>query len=410
MANIDDAFEIDIISLEDRLLIASGDDNPTTGGGYEAPIGSLYILSTGELFQKIGAADTDWELRGAGGSGSGTFPAAVFNFDAITTAGDPGAGMFRGNNATQPSITELYFNKNNTHGGNMSVIFDSLNANSVIYVQDADNAQGGNYLSFVVTGSITDNGTWVTVPVSNTTINGSPLVDGSPCEIVFFTSSQVINDTDDVAEGSTNLYYLESRVSANTDVSSNTAHRNITDGNPHGTNLDQLDQVTITSAAERNFLQYIGGEWVNTNEFNGLSVQFVGSEPVLCLVDTSRSNKILSTAIRSYTFSEATVSNNDWFQIGPANNALTGYIVPYDCTIVGVTSHCEDANGNTKPLNLYIDGTQVATLGSHTGTESSFTNNTFDINVNANSKLRVRAGTGGTINDTVITLFVKDRF
>lgn len=50
--------------------------------------------------------------------------------------------------------------------------------------------------------------------------------------------------TDDLAEGSTNLYYTDARVSANSDVAANTAHRGTTIGNPH--NVQASDLVTGT--------------------------------------------------------------------------------------------------------------------------------------------------------------------
>lgn len=57
-------------------------------------------------------------------------------------------------------------------------------------------------------------------------------------------TGDVVLDTDDIDEGSTNLYYTEARVSANTDVSANTTHRT-SDGSDH-TFIDQ--DVTSTSS------------------------------------------------------------------------------------------------------------------------------------------------------------------
>ena len=48
------------------------------------------------------------------------------------------------------------------------------------------------------------------------------------------------SNTDDLSEGSTNLYYTEARVSANTNVNSNTTHRNTTTGNPHNVLTTQI--------------------------------------------------------------------------------------------------------------------------------------------------------------------------
>lgn len=68
-----------------------------------------------------------------------------------------------------------------------------------------------------------------------TTVNGQAL------------SSNVLLDTDDISEGLSNLYYTEARVSANTDVSANTAHRGLTN-NPHSVTLSQLGVNASTTA------------------------------------------------------------------------------------------------------------------------------------------------------------------
>lgn len=65
MANIDDAFRIDKLSLNDNILVTEGQLDPSTGAGYEAPIGSLYFDSlTGAVYHKHGPTDTDWNRFG----------------------------------------------------------------------------------------------------------------------------------------------------------------------------------------------------------------------------------------------------------------------------------------------------------------------------------------------------------
>lgn len=62
MANIDDAFRIEKLSLNDNIIIVEGTIDPSTVG-YEAPIGSLYFVSNsseGDLFHKKDVLDTDW--------------------------------------------------------------------------------------------------------------------------------------------------------------------------------------------------------------------------------------------------------------------------------------------------------------------------------------------------------------
>ena len=61
MANIDDAFRVESLSLGDNILITEGTINPSVVG-YEANIGSLYFDSADNLlFRKVGNNDTDWK-------------------------------------------------------------------------------------------------------------------------------------------------------------------------------------------------------------------------------------------------------------------------------------------------------------------------------------------------------------
>jgi uncharacterized protein (UPF0254 family) len=64
------------------------------------------------------------------------------------------------------------------------------------------------------------------------------------------TASQVgINSTDDVLEGVANLYFTEARVSNNSDVQANTIHRGLTD-NPHAVTASQVGLNTTDDLSE----------------------------------------------------------------------------------------------------------------------------------------------------------------
>lgn len=63
MAHIDDAFRVDTLSLSDSVLITQGVLDPSTGAGFEAPEGSVYLRSFGtdsSAYIKVGAGDLDW--------------------------------------------------------------------------------------------------------------------------------------------------------------------------------------------------------------------------------------------------------------------------------------------------------------------------------------------------------------
>ena len=61
MANIDDGFRVERLSLDDLALVVSHAGDPTVGAGYEAPIGSLLLRTNGIVYRKTGTSDVDWK-------------------------------------------------------------------------------------------------------------------------------------------------------------------------------------------------------------------------------------------------------------------------------------------------------------------------------------------------------------
>lgn len=71
MSNIEDGFSVNVLVLgdvdTDRVLVAQGDFDPSSGSGYEAPIGSLFLRrDSAILYLKTGAPDTGWSTVTAG--------------------------------------------------------------------------------------------------------------------------------------------------------------------------------------------------------------------------------------------------------------------------------------------------------------------------------------------------------
>lgn len=144
----------------------------------------------------------------------------------------------------------------------------------------------------------------------------------------------------------------------------------------------------------------------------GLTVTTIGGQEVLTLEDTTRANKVLSIETTTLAWSENLVGNNDWIQVGNAVDALSGYVVPLNATIVKVAMHTEDDNNNSKGIDLYIDGVNNGNIAAFTAVngENEVTDATLDIDVNAGQKLRLRGdASGGSIGDTVITVWLKWR-
>ena len=84
-----------------------------------------------------------------------------------------------------------------------------------------------------------------------------------------------------------------------------------------------------------------------------------------------------------------------------------------NATIVRVTAHTSSKPAAAKDLDLYVNGSVntsgVVTFAAGAG-ESSFTDITLNIDVDAGDKVRLRgAPTGGTIQDTVVTFWLRWR-
>ena len=73
-----------------------------------------------------------------------------------------------------------------------------------------------------------------------------------------FDTEFASKDTDDLSEGGSNLYYTEGRVTANTDVAANTAHRNAT-GNPHSTTPADIGAIPATEKGAVNGVATLDG-------------------------------------------------------------------------------------------------------------------------------------------------------
>lgn len=139
----------------------------------------------------------------------------------------------------------------------------------------------------------------------------------------------------------------------------------------------------------------------------------VGGQMKPCYVDSSKGGKVLTVEMSNYWWAEAALSNNDWMQIGHASDADSGWVMPFDGTIVGVTAHCENnPTGSGKDMRLYMNGSQFdpSFITIPNGANAIVNDQTKNIDFSAGDRLRFRAGlAGGTINDTVISLMVKWR-
>lgn len=148
------------------------------------------------------------------------------------------------------------------------------------------------------------------------------------------------------------------------------------------------------------------------SSITGLTTTVINGQPMLTLEDTTRSDKILSVSEQVLVFAENKLNDQDWIQIANANNADSGYVADFDGTVVSISAHCEETNGNAKEIRLYINNTDTAGLGTLTGGANATINDTtLNIDFDQGDRLRLRAvdGSGDDIQDTVVKLTIKWR-
>lgn len=126
-------------------------------------------------------------------------------------------------------------------------------------------------------------------------------------------------------------------------------------------------------------------------------------------IDPNRT-KTLSTSIVNYYWSESQVSNNEWMEIGSSTTIGTGYVMPFDGTVVGMTIHCDNSGNSTKDMSLYVNNSNNGTVATVTGgADVSFVDMTLDMDFLQGDKIRIKAGAGGPIQDVVINILVRWR-
>jgi hypothetical protein len=171
VADINLSFEADGgISLDDAVGIFTGTNDPSIGVGEAAPIGSLWIRQNGQLYQKIGALDTDWIVFDQGSGETVKISATDTNAEYLTHK------LLVSSNLTKTI---------NNAGGNETITLDLSNTgvSAGVYNQVTVDAKGRitfganpAYLlanqQITVSGDATGSGT-VAIPLTLATVNSS---------------------------------------------------------------------------------------------------------------------------------------------------------------------------------------------------------------------------------------------
>jgi len=153
---------------------------------------------------------------------------------------------------------------------------------------------------------------------------------------------------------------------------------------------------------------------VDIDAFSGLGFTVIDGEQILTLIDTSRSNKILSVEKMNYMLVEDRVTAGTYLDIGYLTNSDGGYVMPLNATIVGISLHVTDGNNTTIQYDLYVNGSLNTSnlISASTNGENKIQNNNLNIDLSSNDKIAMRGNrTSGssTHRNVCVMLYVRWR-
>jgi len=157
---------------------------------------------------------------------------------------------------------------------------------------------------------------------------------------------------------------------------------------------------------------------VDVDILPGVGFTTIDGQEILTMIDSSRSNKILSVEKVNYLFSKTTVSNGSYLYFGDITSSSAGYVIPMNATLVGISYHKRTGDNINMRYDLYVDGSshfQGIIYGTGSS-EEKISDNALDVDLIKNQKIAIRAtqtsGGGGHNNshyDVSITLYFRWR-
>jgi hypothetical protein len=147
-----------------------GDGVPNNSLGND---GDYYLDNlTGDVYTKVSG---DWGIpvanitgpqgaAGADGQDGSSSSYFLFKTNAVDISGSPTNQKLRWNNANQLLATELGISSTTDDAIDITIFLSLLNVGDTIIIQDKSDA--ANYQTFEVSGAITDNTSWFSVPVT----------------------------------------------------------------------------------------------------------------------------------------------------------------------------------------------------------------------------------------------------
>jgi hypothetical protein len=173
--------------------------------------------------------------------------------------------------------------------------------------------------------------------------------------------------------------------------------------------------------------EFLGFDGTNNVKFTGQEIAdgaaaiiggaltTIDGEEVPTFVDATRADKILSIETACIPWARNKINNDDYLKAnGDANDADAGWVCPHTATLVKATGVTADDTGNTKNIDLYVNGAlDTASILSFSPTASGQNTDrdvTINIDVAQDDIIHLRGSSaGGEIKNVAVTLFFKWR-
>jgi len=156
----------DDLVIQYRVNTTRATDGLGLASGYSDGVEIYGSFLIQELATQVGPTGPTG-ATGASGRDSGF---GRWTFGTDTASSDPGSGVVKFNNATPASITEIYISETDADAvamaAGLALIDDSTSTRKAL-LQFRKNGTPGTSITFACNGAITDNGTWVTIPVAH---------------------------------------------------------------------------------------------------------------------------------------------------------------------------------------------------------------------------------------------------
>ncbi len=178
-----------------------------------------------------------------------------------------------------------------------------------------------------------------------------------------------------------------------------------------------VDGMMRYNTSYNNIEAYVANSWANVATFTtNLTIDQIRgydnavSEPMLFVGDTTRS-KVLSVAESVYTYQMNSLNNQSWVLPNTSLNSTSGYVMPYDGTIVRLTAYIGATNNNSMALAVYVNSTEYTGQLTTGKTGSSFVNSAVNLDFSAGNLLRLQSiiSSGGNVQYVTIGMTVKWR-